>query len=614
MIKKFFSSLWQAITVTKNALGNLIFLLLLVLIVTAIFSGETLTVPERTALVIDPTGIIVEQKQIMDPVTGFLTGYQNEAAETALRDITDAIEAGATDDRIKALVLRLDRMQGAGLSKLEDIATSIELFKESGKPVFAFGNSYSQGQYYLASMADKIYIDESSYPVFSGVFLTGIGTYPLYFKSALDKLDINYNIYKVGTYKSAVEPYLRDDMSDEAKQANRAWLDTLWANYRAHIVEQRGISDSSFDNYTNEYDQLLATAEGNGNLLAVQQNMIDDLLGEPEWETMMGDIVGKSEDSFNQTSFRQYLDIIRPPIPVVNPAATKVAVVTASGTILNGEQPPGDVGSKTAVSMIDQARLDDSVRAIVLRVDSPGGSATAAEEIRVALIEAQKAGKPVVVSMGSYAASGGYWIAAPANKIFANSNTLTGSIGTFITFPTFKEAANGLGVYSDGVGTTTMSNLFNPLGEVPDVLDRILKQSVNLSYKRFLTVVSVGRDMTLEQVDTLAQGRVWVAQDALEHGLIDAIGNLDDAIDSAALLADLGNYEVLYIEQPLSTRDRILQEILKGSSQTVYQLMGTGLRTHLKIMNKLEDEFETLLHMSQKPDIYLQCLDCNLSF
>jgi protease-4 len=232
----------------------------------------------------------------------------------------------------------------------------------------------------------------------------------------------------------------------------------------------------------------------------------------------------------------------------------------------------------------------------------------------VALIEAQKAGKPVVVSMGSYAASGGYWIAAPANKIFANNNTLTGSIGTFITFPTFKAAANGLGVYSDGVGTTTMSDLFNPLGEVPEVLDRILKQSVNLSYKRFLTVVSVGRDMTLEQVDTLAQGRVWVAQDALEHGLIDAIGNLDDAIDSAALLTELGNYDVLYIEQPLSTRERILQQILKGSSQAVYQMMGSSLRSHLKIIGKFETELETLLQMSQKPDIYLQCLDCNLSF
>lgn len=614
MIQRFFSGFWKALTVTKNALGNLIFLLIVIFLITAIFSGEVETVPDSTALVIDPTGVVVEQKQIMDPLSGFLSGYDNEASETALRDIKEAIEQGAEDNRIKALVLRLDRMQGAGLSKLEEIATSIKIFKQSGKPVYAFGISYSQSQYYLASMADKIYLDETSYPVFSGVFLTGIGTYPLYYKSALDKLNIDYNIYKVGTYKSAVEPYLRDDMSDEAKLANRQWLDALWSNYRAHIIEQRGISDNSFDNFTNKYDQLLAATEGNGNQLAVQQNLVDDLLSKTDWQEMMTDIVGESGDSYSQTHFMNYLAITRPPIPVVNPTANKVAVVTTSGVILNGDQPPGDIGIKTAVAMIDQARTDDSVKAIVLRVDSPGGSATAAEEIRVALVEAKKSGKPIVVSMGSLAASGGYWISTPANKIFANSNTLTGSIGTFITFPTFKTAANSLGVYSDGVGTTTMSNLFNPLGEVPDVLDNILKQSVNYTYQRFLTIVADGRDMTMEQADTLAQGRVWAADDALEHGLIDAIGTLDDAIDSAALLADLGSYDVFFIEQPLSTRDRILQEVLKSSATAIHRTMGADLQAKFNLLGLLENEISTALKMSQKPGIYLQCLECDTSF
>lgn len=611
MIRRFFTGLWHALTVTKNALGNLIFLLFIALVLMAVFSGEVVTMPERTALVIDPTGIIVEQKKIMDPLSGFLSGYDDEASETALRDITEAIEQGANDDRIKALVFRLDRMQGAGLSKLEEIAISVNKFKQSGKPVLAFSNSYSQGQYYLASMADKIYINETSFPVFSGVFLTGIGTYPLYYKSALDKLNIDYNIYKVGTYKSAVEPYLRDDMSEDAKLANRDWLDALWSNYRSHIIEQRGISESSFDDYTNKYDQLLATTSGDGNLLAVQQDMVDDLLSNADWDNMMIDIVGESGDSFNQTHFLEYLQIVRPPIPVVNPATNKIAVVTASGVILNGDQPPGDIGSKTAVSMIDQARLDDSVKAIVLRVDSPGGSATAAEEIRVALVEAKAAGKPVVVSMGSAAASGGYWISAPANKIFANSNTITGSIGTFITFPNFKGAANHLGVYSDGVGTTTMSNIFNPLDDVSDVLDNLLQMSVNQTYQRFLGIVADGREMTMEQADTLAQGRVWAAEDALEHGLIDAIGTLDDAIDSAALLADLASYDVLYIEQPLSTRDRILREILKGSTNVMHQVLGKDYRIQLSFLSRIESELSILLKMSQEPGVYLQCLECD---
>ncbi|MFN3238164.1 MAG: signal peptide peptidase SppA, partial [Pseudomonadales bacterium] len=444
MFRSFFSGLWGAITATKNAIGNLLFVVIVIAILVAVFSDNTVTLQSDTALVVNPTGLVVEQKQLVDPVAGFLSGYESEATETALRDIIDAIDSARDDDRISALVLDLDQMQ-AGLSKLEDIARSIERFKQSGKPVLAFGSGYAQDQYYLASMADELYLDASSFPVFGGVFLPGLGTYPLYFSSALEKLNIQFNVYKVGTYKSAVEPYLRDSMSEEAKLANRDWLDQLWRNYRGHITSQRQISENSFDRYTNEYDQLLTENAGNGNQLALSQGLIDGLLSEPEWEKRVAEIVAEDGDSYRQMDFRSYLGLIRPPIPVVNPATDKIAVVTASGTILNGQQPPGEIGSTTTVNLFDQVRTDNSVKAVVLRVDSPGGSATAAEEIRQAVLEVQAAGKPVVVSMGSYAASGGYWIAAPANKIFANNNTLTGSIGTFITFPSLKNAANELG-------------------------------------------------------------------------------------------------------------------------------------------------------------------------
>tara|TARA_R110002072_G_scaffold3830_9_gene27443 strand:- start:6078 stop:7928 length:1851 start_codon:yes stop_codon:yes gene_type:complete len=615
MIRRIFSGLWQAITVTKNALGNIIFLLLLVLILTGIFSGETQTFPESSALVIDPSGTIVEQKQIIDPVARLLLGDNNDQTETALHDITDAIEAAAKDNRVTALVLRLDHLQGAGLSKLEDIGRSITEFKSTGKPVFAFGSGYSQSQYYLASMADKIYLDDSSYPVFGGVFLPGFGAYPIYYKSALDKLNIQFNVYKVGTYKGAVEPYMRDDMSDASKLANLAWLDALWANYRTHITEHRAISETNFDTFTNEYDQLLAGTNGDGNLLAVQQGLVDDLLNLQEWQDLVGDIVGKEDETFNQVNFRDYLEVIRPPIPVLNPTSNKIAIVTASGTILNGEQPPGDIGSTTTVEMIDRARMDQSVKAIVLRVDSPGGSATAAEEIRQALVHVQKDGKPVVVSMGSYAASGGYWISASSNKIFANANTLTGSIGTFLTFPSVKTAANNLGVHSDGVGTTKLSNLLNPLEDVPTALDNILQQSINNTYRRFISLVADGRDMSLEQADTVAQGRVWAAQDALDHGLIDAIGSMDDAIDSAALLADVGSYDIWHVQPPLSFRDQILERIANSSVNTMHDLVGSstfGLGAS-RLFSLLKTEAQTLIDMSQQPGVYVQCLDCQLS-
>lgn len=617
MFRTFFTGLWKGITATKNAIGNLLFLLIVVFIVVAIFSDDGVTVENRTALVINPSGVIVEQKQLVDPVAGFLSGYQTEETETALRDLTEAIELGARDDRIEALVLKLDRLQGAGLSKLEDIAASIEQFKQSGKPVLAYGSGYSQSQYYLASMADEVYINEASFPVFAGVFLPGLGTYPLYYKSALEKLNVTFNIYKVGTFKSAVEPYLRDDMSDAAKTANRDWLDALWGNYRSHITQHRGMSEMSFDRYTNEYDQLLAETTGDGNELAVKQGLVDDLLSIPQWRDRMTELVDSDGDTYRQTGFRDYLRLTRPPIPVINPTTDKIAVVTASGVILNGQQPPGDIGSATAVQMIEQAKLDNSVKAVVVRVDSPGGSATAAEEIRQALIEVQAAGKPVVISMGSYAASGGYWIAASSNKIFANANTLTGSIGAFITFPGLKTAANNLGVYSDGIGTTTLSGALNPLDDVPDVLDNILQLSINHSYKRFIDLVAEGRNLTYDQADTLAQGRVWSANRALEHGLIDAIGSLDDAIDSAALLADVSQYDVIYVEQPLSPQERILQQILNSSLKTIHSALGSSAWLNgstMMALNSVSKTVESMLMMSQQPDIYAHCADCEITF
>lgn len=613
MIKKVFSGFWKVLTATKGAVGNLLFLAIAVFVLIALFTGEKQTIPESAALVINPMGVVVEQKQIVDPVAAFLSGYETEETETALKDLTDAIEAGAKDPRIKALVLRLDHMQAAGLAKLDDIARSIDRFKQTGKPVYAYSDGYSQAQYYLASMADNVYVNKTSYPVLGGVFMPGFGTYPIYFKSALDNLNIKFNIYKVGTYKSAVEPFLRDNMSDEAKLANTTWLDALWSNYRDHVVDERGLSQESFEQYTNQYDELLSQSNGDSNLVAVHQGLIDDLIDMETWNDTVADVVGADGDNFNAIDFKSYLQMTRPPIPVINPTADKIAVVTTAGVILNGEQPPGDTGSRTAVEMINQARKDDSVKALVLRVDSPGGSVTASEEIRQALLRVQSEGKPVVVSMGSYAASGGYWISANANKIYANKNTLTGSIGTFMTIPTLKNAAGKLGVFSDGVGTTKLSDALNPLGDIPTPFDNILKQSINNTYQRFLSLVAEGRDMTVEQADTLAQGRVWVASTALEHGLIDAIGNLQDAIDSAALLADVSSYEVLYVQQPLSTKDRILNQIMNSSLRTAHSVIGPRT-AFIDLANLIPKELKTIVAMSKKPDIYSQCLDCQVTF
>ncbi|HIG44161.1 MAG: signal peptide peptidase SppA [bacterium] len=617
MLGRILKGTWNAITAAKNATFNLIFLLVVFSILVGIFSSDSPSIPDSAAIVINPTGIIVEQKQAIDPVAQFMSGYDKEDAETLLKDILDAIDAAAADERIKVLVLDLSRLKGAGFSKLEEIGYALERFRQADKPVYAFARSYSQEQYYLATHASEIYIDEQSQQMFGGVFLTGFGVYPTYFKSALEKFKINFHVYKAGKYKSAVEPYERDSMSPEAKLANLNWLEVLWSKYAQTVVSNREISLDDFNRYTNNYDTLLGNARNDPNLLAVQHGLVDDILTRIEWFDMLKDIVGEDGKSYNRITFQDYLSATRPPIPILNPASDKIAVITASGTIYDGERSAGEIGGDTIARLIQKARNDVSVKALVLRVDSPGGSPSASEQIRSELALTQSQGKPVVISMGSYAASGGYWIAASANKIFAASTTITGSIGVFSMIPTFAQAAAEFGVYTDGVGTTKLSSSMNLLNEINPAFDRTVQKSVEFTYRNFVNLVADGRDMQPNQVHSLAQGRVWAATDALKNGLIDALGGLNDAIDSAALLADVGSYEILYLEQTLTAKEKLFSEILNSSLETIhYSIYGaSGTESSLKnlaMLNPMSSDLGDFFKLSQKPGIYTQCLDCRL--
>ncbi len=613
MIGRIVRGLWRFITAAKNATGNLIFLAILALVVISAFTPDSITIPNSAALIINPTGNIVEQKKVIDPVAEFLSGYDNEATETLLKDILDAIDAAGGDGRIKVLILDLDKLQGAAFSKLEEIGDALDTFKQSGKPVYAFARSYSQSQYYLATHADKVYIEENSGHFLGGVFLTGLGVYPIYFKSALEKYSIDYHVYKAGLYKSAVEPYERDNMSAEAKLANMRWLNHLWDEYRQTVTSEREISPADFDQYANHYDELLDKANNNPDILAVQHNLVDDLITREEWIGMLSDIVGSHAGTYSKVGLGDYLATVRPAVSGFNPGSSKIAVITASGVIYDGEQPAGNIGSDSITKLIRQAREDNSVKALVVRLDSPGGSPSASEQIRNELDLTQKAGKPVVISMGSYAASGGYWIAATANKIFAASTTITGSIGAFATLPTFQKTAAEFGITSDGVGTTNLSGSLNLLTEMNPRIDRTIRKSVEYTYSRFINLVARGRNMTPEQVETLAEGRVWAATDALKHGLIDAIGNLDEAIDSAALLADIGSYEVIYLEKTLSAKEKLLNELLNTSLGTFHQTTSTRLIPGLNSIYAVSREMQTIIELGQKPGIYLRCLECRLS-
>jgi len=457
MLSRFFKGFWNILTGVKNAMGNILFLLVIVLIVVGISQSDSVSIPESAALVINPKGIIVEQKQAVDPLANFLSDYESEEKETLLIDILDAIKGAKTDIRIKMIVLDLHKFQGTAFSKLEEIGHALDDFKSSGKPIYAFGKSYSQSQYYIASHSDKIYLDEKSHQLLGGVFLTGLSIYPTYYKTALEKLKVNFHIYKAGQFKSAVEPFTRDDMSPETKLVNSVWLEQLWDNYANTVIKGRNIQREEFDAYSNEYDKLLGIAGNDPNLLAVQRKLVDDLITKKEWVEVLQDIVGGDGSQFNHIDLNHYLVATRPPIPTMTPGSQKIAVIIAAGTIYDGERPAGEIGSTSISKLIRQAREDDSVKAIVMRSDSPGGSASASEEIRNELLLSKEVGKPIVVSMSSYAASGGYWIASDANKIFALSTTITGSIGTFVSFPTLEKTAAEYGIYTDGIGTTNLS-------------------------------------------------------------------------------------------------------------------------------------------------------------
>ncbi|MFT4631815.1 MAG: protease-4 [Candidatus Pseudothioglobus sp.] len=605
--------IWRSVTAIKNFVGNLLFLCILVVVLVAIFSQtEQVSIPDSTAMIINPTGTIVEQKRAIDPLAGLLGNTIEQESETLLSDVTSAISAAKNDNRVKALVLELSGMQGVSMAQLQEIGVHIDDFKAAGKLVFAYAESYSQSQYYLAAHADHLFLNKQSFEVFGGVFMTGMGVYPTYFKSALDKLKVQFHIFKVGTYKGAVEPYLRDDMSADAKEANLGWLQVLWQQYLARVGDLRGLAPETLNQHINTYDKLLDGVGGDAGRLAVQQGLVDEQISRKQWFARVHAVVGSnigsdSGEDFSHIGFRDYLLATRPPMVVNNPSSDKIAVITAKGNILDGDQPAGSIGSDSMAELIKRAREDETVKALVVRIDSPGGSASASEHIRYELELTQQEGKPVIVSMGTYAASGGYWIAATADRIFASTTTITGSIGTFLLFPTLDQSLAELGIYSDGVGTTTLSGALNPLQAINPTVEKILSQSINHTYAQFIGLVAKGRNMSPEAVDSVAQGRVWAGATALDLGLIDAIGNLDDAVRAAASIADITDFETIYLEKALTPRERLISELMEGGTDAMVSLIG---HSNLQLALPFTQQIKELHNMSKKPGLYLQCLEC----
>jgi protease-4 len=587
---------------------NLVFIVILLVFLSILLSSDSFEVPEGAALLIAPTGILVEERTRLDSLSDLLGG--NPARdEVLLEDLLDAISFAAEDEKINAIVLVLDALQSADLSKLQDIALALTEFKSSDKPIYAIADNLSQSQYYLASHADEILLNPLGM-----VALEGMSSYQYYFVEAIEKLGINVHIFRVGEYKSAVEPFEQRGMSDAARENYQQLLGQQWQLYLDGIAQQRQLEPQQINDLINNQDQYLAEQNGDSAALALDFGLVDQLSSRPAMQDYLISRIGLDADnnSFLQVSYQRYLSARRIPLTPI-PASDQVGIIMASGTILDGEAESGSIGGDSLATLISQASNDENIKALVLRIDSPGGSAFASEVIRQQLLDFKQSGKPLIVSMGSVAASGGYWIASAADEIWATDATITGSIGIFGVFPTFSESLANLGIYIDGVSTTQQAGALGFGRDLPEVTQNSLQLIVENGYQRFLTIVADARSMSPQEVDTLGQGRVWSGTDALAFNLIDNIGNLDDAIKAAAELAGLNQYQIRRIYKAPSASELFMENLREIFNISSWFAVRQPTLANLLMSNmpeKLEASLEHFLINNDPGNLYLQCIFC----
>jgi protease-4 len=606
-IGRMINTFWEGVTVLRRVFLNLLFIALVVLLIGFLLSGSKDRFPSGAALLLAPVGKIVEQSTetlLVDRFYGTTTG-----AETVLRDLIDGIDTARNDPKIKVLVLDLEKLEGAGISQLQEIGEALKRFKADGKTIFAFGDSYDQRQYYLAAHADRLYL----HPM-GQVWLSGLGVYRHYFKNALDKLHVGFHVFRVGTYKSALEPFMRNDMSVDDRESNQAWLTVLWEAYTTDVAALRRLPAERIDDYINNLDANLSEEGGDAARLALKSGLVDNLKTRDEVREDLIRLVGEDEngESYKKVKFDTYISTMLPKVRRPRTESSRVGLIVAEGVIMDGKQPAGRIGGESTAELIRQAREDEKVKAVVLRIDSGGGSAVASEIIRRELELTRGAGKPVVVSMSSIAASGAYWISVAADEIWALPTTITGSIGIFAALPTFDKTLKAIGISTDGVGTTRLSGAFDLSRPLNPLLADTLRLQIERGYQRFIERVSQGRNMAPEAVEKIAQGRVWAAQTAKGLGLIDKFGGLEPAVESAAKLAKLEKYDLVVIEQPLTAREllvkrlsRLIGILVSGASS----LREEGvLRTFGSALN--DGEIEAVLQAGDPGRAYALCLEC----
>ncbi|EBV3210759.1 signal peptide peptidase A [Salmonella enterica subsp. enterica serovar Braenderup] len=607
-IAGFFKWTWRVLNFVREMVLNLLFIFLVLVgvgIWMQIGNGSNSEQTARGALLLDISGVIVDKPSTNHRLGALgrqLFGASSDRLqENSLFDIVNAIRQAKDDRNITGIVLDLKNFTGADQPSMRYIGKALREFRDSGKPVFAVGENYSQGQYYLASFANKIWLSPQGQ-----VDLHGFATNGLYYKTLLDKLKVSTHVFRVGTYKSAVEPFIRDDMSPAAREADSRWIGELWQNYLHTVSANRQISPQQLFPGAQAIIDGLTSVGGDTAKYALDHKLVDALASSADVEKALTKQFGwsKTENNYRAISYYDY--------SLKTPADTggTIAVIFANGAIMDGEETPGNVGGDTTASQIRDARLDPKVKAIVLRVNSPGGSVNASEVIRAELAAARAAGKPVVVSMGGMAASGGYWISTPANYIVASPSTLTGSIGIFGVINTVENSLSSIGVHSDGVSTSPLADISMTKALSPEV-QQMMQLSIEYGYKRFITLVADARKRTPEQIDKIAQGHVWTGEDAKANGLVDSLGDFDDAVAKAAELAKLKQWHLDYYQDEPTVLDMVMDSMTGSVRAMLPEAIQAMLPAPLvSAANTVKAEGDKLAAFNDPQNRYAFCLTC----
>ncbi|WP_446830200.1 signal peptide peptidase SppA [Candidatus Foliamicus sp.] len=616
MLSKIFRYLWAGVDGFRKVVHLILMIMFFGVLLAALGSGGSpVRIQPGSVLLLDPSGLLVHELQGSELDIELRRMNDEPAPETLVRDVVRALRHAAEDDRITAVLVDTEKLAGGGLTKLQDIAAALGEFRESGKPVISYARAYAQSGYYLAAHSDEVYVHD-----LGGVDIRGLGTWRLYFGDALRKLDIDAHVFRIGEYKSFVEPYFRNSMSDEDRESAEQWLGALWNEYQSDVTAARGLESDALDRYARS---LTETLEANGGDVAkanLEAGLVDAIHNDETFSALMKQRFGSAEDEdYKRIAFADYLATADREKPSFPNNENSVAVVSVVGAIMDGSAAPGSAGGDSLAKLVRQAAEDDGVKALVLQVDSPGGSAFASEVISAAVAKVREAGKPVVVSMSSVAASGGYYVSAEADEIWAYSATITGSIGVGAVTFTAPRLLERLGLSEDGVGTTPLAEYTLVDRDLPDGARRQIESVIGRIYERFVGRVANGRDLSFEEVDAIGRGRVWIGSDAASRKLVDKIGSVEDAIASAAALAGLeeGEYSTRRLQRKrpfFSGLDEFLQI---RWARLMHQLGFRSEPDHF--MNAVEQarqvinlELERLEKFNDPGGYYYMCGDCTV--